>query len=57
MVEGSSERRPAGESPFIFCKKSGLSAGGNEWSFSTGVKRIFAFETDHSGISMGAVLE
>lgn len=24
MVKGSSERRPAGESPFIFCKESGF---------------------------------
>ena len=42
---------------FIFCKEPGLSAGGNGQGFSTEETRIFAFDTDHSGNSVGAVLE
>lgn len=57
VVEGSSERRLVGESFFIFCKKFGFFVGGNEWSFLIGVKRIFVFEIDYFGISMGVVLE
>ena len=45
------------ENAFIFCKESGLSAGGNGQGFSTGATRIFAPDTDHSGNSVGAVLE
>lgn len=58
MVKGSrGEREASWESPFIFCKGSGLSAGGNGQGFSTGVTRIFAPDPDHSGNSVGAVLE
>lgn len=46
VVKGSSKRRPAGESPCIFYKESGLSAGANGRGFPTEM-------TDHSGSSKG----
>lgn len=55
--EGKRCQEASGESPFIFCKESALSAGGNGQAFSTGVTRRFASDTGHSGSSVGAVME
>ena len=55
--EGKQGEEASWDSPFIFCKESGLSARGNGQGFSTGVRIIFVLDTDHSGDSTGAVPE